>query len=348
MTTCGRKLWCVGVALLFAASGCATLEFPWDQTTPTASAKNPVVQITCLWEPSEGRDPDGLPCRGFAGQILFLGNKGGTPVKVDGSVMVYVFDDQGTPEEQTRPIHQFSFDAAAWSQHLRVGTLGPAYHVFIPYTRKGTYEASCSLRVKLTPTEGSPIYSDPSTIPLRGKKRELTAAAEVISCPTPRTSVEEPRGSRTTTIPLDPREQASPTAAPVNEDRVHRLLQEFLKDQATQDLQRAHQTSAISRGYASERIRFDGKRVEAEPSSRQRLLAQQAAAANSDSASPRRNPLSEHPLAEHDLSEHAARTAKRPPARRHPLEDDPQAATLAAEAEPVTDGGIVPAGYEAP
>ncbi|HUQ72106.1 MAG TPA: hypothetical protein VM165_21445, partial [Planctomycetaceae bacterium] len=145
MTTLRSTLSLITLTTFLAASGCATLQFPWDDKIPEASKKNPVMQVTCLWEPSEGRNPDGAPCRGFAGQILFLGNKGGTPVKVDGSVMVYLFDDQGTSEEeQAAPIHQYSFDAVAWSQHLRVGSMGPTYHVFIPYTRKGVYQANCS------------------------------------------------------------------------------------------------------------------------------------------------------------------------------------------------------------
>jgi len=304
--------------MLLAASGCATLQLPYDKV-PEASKKNPVVQVTCLWEPSEGRGPDGAPCRGFAGQILFLGNKAGMPVKVDGAVMVYLFDDQGTPDEQAAPIHQYHFDAVAWSQHLRVGSMGPTYHVFIPYTRKGVYQANCSLRLKLTPENGgSVIYSDSAEVPLRGRKRPTIPAAETISHYGQRPEGESRDGPRTTTIPLDGRELEPTNSTEFDQDRADRLLQQFLKEQADKDLNRAQQSSAINRGTTSERIRWTGQDVERISPTPQRSLANLLPDTQDDVARGD-HPLSTHPFAEHP--EPAARRIKGM-THRHPLDDE--------------------------
>jgi hypothetical protein len=307
------------VAALLTLSGCATLQFPWDDKVPEASKKNPVVQITCLWEPSEGRDPNGILCRGFAGQILFLGNKGGTPVKVDGSVMIYLFDNQGTPEEQAAPVHQYNFDAVSWSQHMRVGTMGPTYHVFVPYTRQGTYEALCSLRVKLTPKEGSPIYSDHSEIPLRGKKRDVPPSAEVISHYGQRPAGESADGTRTTTIPLNGHDAGNPaTTEEFDQERANFLLQQFLLDQAKKDMDRAQQSGAISRGAASERLRWTGDSVERIRPTPQRSLAHLLPETDEQVV------RDDHPLSSHPFAEHPEPTAKRIKgmAYRHPLGDE--------------------------
>jgi hypothetical protein len=158
---------------LLTSVGCATLQLPFGKDrVQKASARNPVVQIVCIWQPSEGRDPNGMPCRGFAGQILFLANRGSLPVQVDGDVRIYLFDDQGTPEEQTRPLHQYDFDSQSWAPHLTKGTLGPTYSVFVPYTRRGTYEANCALRVRLKTGDEPAVFSDLASIPLDGRKRE--------------------------------------------------------------------------------------------------------------------------------------------------------------------------------
>ncbi len=201
-----RMCWMVTLAgLAWMTSGCATLDLPFAQRMPQASAKNPVVQVVCMWEASEGRDPEGAPCRGFAGQILFLGNKGGTPVAVEGEVIVYVFDDIGTEAEQAVPIHQFRFDAKAWNRHMKVGTLGPSYHCFIPYTRRGSHEANCTLRLRFTPTEGQPLTSDASHLTLEGRTRMTAAEQPYVSENTLAYQTSRPaprRLPKTTTIPL--------------------------------------------------------------------------------------------------------------------------------------------------
>lgn len=304
--------------MFLTLSGCATLHFPWDDKIPVASAKNPVVQITCLWEPSEGHDPDGMPCRGFAGQILFLGNKGGTPVQVDGPVMVYVFDDQGTPEQQAAPQHQFNFDLDSWQRHMKAGSLGPTYHVFIPYTRKGTQEALCSLRVRYTPPEGPPLYSPHSEITMGGKKRSGNSSAEVISHHGKRPDGDALDGPRTTTIPLNGRESHDPgTNEEFDQERANFLLQQFLLDQTKKDLDRAQQSGAMNRGWQSDRIRWTGENVERIGHGPRRSLADVLPTAEPVAAT-------DHPLSSHPFAEPTTPAPKRIKgmSHRHPLGDD--------------------------
>ena len=164
--------------LLFTSSGCATLKMPFGKDRmQTATARNPVTQVICIWQPSEGRDSSGMPCRGFAGQILFLAGRNSLPVMVEGDVRIYLFDDQGTDEEQTKPIHQYDFDTGSWAPHLTKGTLGPTYSVFVPYTRRGTYEAKCALRVRLKPGDEPAVFSDMAMVPLDGRPKKASDTA---------------------------------------------------------------------------------------------------------------------------------------------------------------------------
>jgi hypothetical protein len=192
-------------------SGCATLNLPWDKEKfSKATAQNPVVQIVCLWEQAEGRDPEGVPCRGFAGQILFLSNRHATPVEVDGDVRIYLFDNVGTTEEQSKPLRQFDFTTEAWELHLSKSAVGPSYSVFVPYVRRGQFNPQCSLRVRLTPKVGPTIFSPLSTIPLRnsGNAPEATAVSPVNS-PEDRVQAEVNQAlskviqKKTMTIPLE-------------------------------------------------------------------------------------------------------------------------------------------------
>lgn len=159
------------LALCAAATftGCSTTSlFTMKKAMPSATAKNPAVEIMAIWQPSEGRGDNGVPTRGFAGQFLFFTGGNPSPVQVDGIVRIYLFDDRGSAAEQAKPIHQFDFDAGAWKSHLRKSALGPAYHVFIPYPRKDDLLAHCSLRVRLIPTSGPTIYSESANVVLPG------------------------------------------------------------------------------------------------------------------------------------------------------------------------------------
>jgi hypothetical protein len=158
-----------------ALSGCAGAKllsgkFPGSKAEEfaKADARNPAAEVLAIWQAAEGHGVNGLPTRGFAGQILFVTNRSSSPVTVEGEVRIYLFDDKGKLEEQAKPIHQFDFKPGAWKTHMRPGTLGPSYHVFIPYVRKDRHQANCTLMVRLKPTDGPTIYSDMTTIMLPG------------------------------------------------------------------------------------------------------------------------------------------------------------------------------------
>ena len=129
--------------------------------------------VVAVWETGEGIGLDGLPTRGFAGQILFFtaDQRHPEPQLVDGDVTIYVFDDLGTVEENAEPIHQFNFDRESFAQFSTATNLGNAYQVFIPYTKKNFYEVTCSLRIKLTPEHGLPVYSKLASVILPGAPR---------------------------------------------------------------------------------------------------------------------------------------------------------------------------------
>jgi hypothetical protein len=162
-----------------SAAGCASLLKPFSGGNGRyqlvhATRANPVMETVTLWEAGEGRGLDDLPTRGFAGQVLFFTYKHPTPARVDGNVTVYVFDDQGENEEQSRPLFQHTFSSEEWNALSLQTNLGTAYQLFVPYTRKGTHKAQCSLRIKLEPADGGPpAYSKMANVVLEGEKKRV-------------------------------------------------------------------------------------------------------------------------------------------------------------------------------
>ena len=167
---------CCTAFLVSCVAGCAV--FPWMSKTTTdlvlASAEQPVDRILCIWQPAEGRGMDNLPTRGFGGQIFFFTRGVATPVVGNGEVDVFLFDDQGKPEEQAKPLHKFEFTEEAWNSLLRKTQMGPAYSLFVPYVRKGRHHAQCSLVVRLRPRDGMPTSSNMVYVSLRGPKEDHT------------------------------------------------------------------------------------------------------------------------------------------------------------------------------
>ncbi len=224
--------------------GCTTFHVPFEKKIPKASAADPVVQVLCLWQQAEGRDPEGYPCKGFSGQILFLSNKAATPVQCEGDVRIYLFDDQGDAEAQAKPLRQFDFDAGSWDVHLTKTSLGPTYSVFVPYVRRGVKDANCALRVRLKPKTGPVVFSDLSNMPLNGNKKPVMGenAKPLTIEETDRMAADELAGKlrRTTTISMGSNPKTTESVAgPKKEEKVsqiqlasHEVVIESPKDSA--------------------------------------------------------------------------------------------------------------------
>ena len=170
MQRAGR--WIVlAVLAVVAPMGCASS--PWLKVDKLgyrhASEANPVVRILAAWQIGEGQAADGKTVRGFVGQIFLLDAEKQVPVIAQGSVRIYLFDDQGTQAERDTPIHQHDFPEDSWKVRLQKTKMGPAYVVFTPYVRGGTHKSECSLRIKFMPHDGSPpVFSDLAHVTLPG------------------------------------------------------------------------------------------------------------------------------------------------------------------------------------
>ncbi|MFM9965980.1 MAG: hypothetical protein ACKV2Q_32770 [Planctomycetaceae bacterium] len=175
------------LVLFLTLSGCTTtgLLSKWThrEATPKATATNPAVRILCMWQPADGTGVDDKPARGVAGQIFFFTQNSVTPVEVEGDVRIFLFDDQGPEAQQGAALHEFDFVKGAWKAHL-VGTqFGPAYQLFVPYSRKGHHQAELAIRIRLTPPNGPVIFSDMAKINLPGfdNKQAYEEDSEVTS-----------------------------------------------------------------------------------------------------------------------------------------------------------------------
>jgi len=71
---------------------------------------------------------------------------------------------------------------------LTTTQFGPAYQVFVPYSRKGHHLATLALRVRLQPKNGPVIFSDMANVVLHGYDRSKAEAEAERYEPLPRGS----------------------------------------------------------------------------------------------------------------------------------------------------------------
>ena len=174
-----RPLWMFAFAMLPLSllTGCTTSglfsRFSHQEKTPKATPNNPVVRCLCLWEPGEGTGVDDKPARGVVGQIFLFTRDSVSSVAADGDVRIFTFDDQGTEDEQSIPLHQFEFLNNSFQTYLRPTQFGPAYQLFIPYSRKGRHQAELAIRVRLSQPGAPAVFSELTKVTLVGHERPL-------------------------------------------------------------------------------------------------------------------------------------------------------------------------------
>ncbi len=163
----------LGSLALLAFVGCSASR---ELTSAMASAtrkehKSPKVsRVVCLWEPAVGKIPNG-PKRGIIGQVLFFEGRDTAPVKVDGEVVIYVFDDHGSIEDQSKPIHKLALSPEELKAVHAETAVGHSYHIPVPYPKDHGLTTTCTMRVKHTSVDGHVSYSDLASVLLLGKSR---------------------------------------------------------------------------------------------------------------------------------------------------------------------------------
>lgn len=195
------------LALLLIAAGCSTTSVFERLRVGKASPENPAIEVVCLWQPAKGTGTNGLPTRGMAGQIMFFTRGSAAPVIAEGDVRIYEFDDQGTPEELGKPIHQFDFRAEDWRNFLHQGTLGPCYNIFVPYVRGGHKQVECTMQMRFSSKGAPTLYSDmtsvtlPGTIDQSDSKDALASSPRTVEPKTSAATVDGPSGLSVRSIP---------------------------------------------------------------------------------------------------------------------------------------------------
>lgn len=180
--------------LLLALSGCAEVDLtkpllsfdvfdmrkgiPWGHGQD-GKLEHP-LKVTAFWTDSIMTTTGQPATRGFGGRLMFYGS-GKDPIKVNGELAVYAFDETNRDPTDPRPTRKFVITAEQLKQHYSKGELGDSYSVWLPWDQVGGPQTEISLIVRFTPLRGGVVVGEQSKHVLPGIKppetKKLPAAA---------------------------------------------------------------------------------------------------------------------------------------------------------------------------
>jgi hypothetical protein len=133
------------------------------------------VNVTAIWKDSTFEKPGSPSVKGFGGRFFFY-DKDSNPVKVEGELIVYGFDDSKEDDSKQGPDKKFVFRESEFQSHYSDSGLGHSYSVWIPWEKVGGTRKMITLIPVFRRSDGTIMKCGQSTSVLPGKEPVQVAA----------------------------------------------------------------------------------------------------------------------------------------------------------------------------
>jgi hypothetical protein len=98
--------------------------------------------------------------RGFGGRLLFFNEEAEDPVRVEGQLVVYAFDESGRAAHETQPTRRFVFPREQFVLHESEAKVGASYSVWLPWDEVGGEQKNISLIARFEPKAGPLVVGE--------------------------------------------------------------------------------------------------------------------------------------------------------------------------------------------
>ena len=165
--------------MLFVLTGCTSIVKMPEIDTSFLKPPGPVTSVVASWTPavSNGEHPE----RGFGGRVYFH-DQDKRSAKVKGTVIVYIFEEDGRVPCDPKPNEGIVFDEKTLNSKgvYSKTSLGHSYNLWVPVDASGPEgEAKkVSLIVRYIPHQGTPQMSSQTTVLLPGRRGQENVVAE--------------------------------------------------------------------------------------------------------------------------------------------------------------------------
>src|SRR4051812_41691763 len=160
----------LSIAAITALAGCADLDLrrniPWGEGQDGKPEKP--MQVVAFWSNAVQNRPDQAGLRGFGARIYFYGKNPNKPVKVNGSLVIYAFDEVNRDPNNVIPDKKYVFMADQLKAKYSKSDLGHSYSVWLPWDEVGGQQRDISLVARFTNENGEMVSSDSTMVRLPG------------------------------------------------------------------------------------------------------------------------------------------------------------------------------------
>ncbi len=153
--------------LSVGVSGCAMM----NTNALSFSKKEPEFltprQIVPVWSDTVLHQPGEPATRGFGGRIMFYGEDKHKAIRVDGTLVVYAWDDSKGSMERT-PDRKYVFPSDKLQTHYSQSRLGHSYSFWVPWDAAGGPLQHLTLISRFVTNDGTEITAAPAHVVLQG------------------------------------------------------------------------------------------------------------------------------------------------------------------------------------
>ncbi len=149
-------------------SGCCASVMPsstnWLEKEPEFVSPNKVIPV---WSDTVLHQAGKSGTRGCGGRIVFYSGDGKRAVRVDGSLVVYAWDDS-KPQKDRQPDRKFVFPKEDFQKHYSGSTIGDSYSFWLPWDAAGGERKELTLVARFVSRDGAEVTSSPAKVILPG------------------------------------------------------------------------------------------------------------------------------------------------------------------------------------
>jgi len=183
--------------LATASSGCTRFE-RWDSPDWLGFTDKPKVpsRMVAMWSDTILQQPRKPGVRGIGGRVMFYVSAQSEPVKVDGTLTVYAYDDSNDGPHNGPPDRKFVFLADQLPTHYSDSQIGHSYSFWLPWDEVGGEQRKLNLIARFEDESGKTVTSELSQQVLPGKlpaQEEQPLAANGVNQPVSYQAALDPR-----------------------------------------------------------------------------------------------------------------------------------------------------------
>lgn len=167
----------VAVCFTCLSAGCGSLKLATPRLTFDDAAAEPPAKMIPVWSDTVMSRPGQLGVRGLGGRVVFYGRETDEPVQVNGSLIVYGWDDTQGNLNQT-PDRKYVVTPEELAGHLSQSTIGDSYSIWIPWDHAGSQHKRVTIVAKYVGQDGVELASTPQRVVLPGPLPELLSQAQ--------------------------------------------------------------------------------------------------------------------------------------------------------------------------